>query len=200
MRALGLMIGCSLFRQVKEILPPFLQIAACPVPTIASVHGAAAAAGCQLVASCDLAVAAESASFALPGIHVGLFCHTPAVPVVRSISSQKKAAELLFTGDFISAAEALQHGLVGCVVPDAELEDATAKLVTRIVRHSRPAVRLGKKALLEQTERLQQLEKAYKIATAAILENLRLMDTQEGISAFLKKEKPTFSHSEEKVL
>jgi len=161
-----------------------LKLTALPQPVIARVHGIATAAGCQLVSMCDLAVAAETATFALPGVNVGVFCSTPAVGVGRNIS-RKRTMELLLTGEPIDAATALAWGLVNRVVPAAGLDAAVAHFTGIIRQRSAAVVALGKRAFYDQLER--PLVPAYDAAGAAMACNLVLPDAAEGIDAFLGK-------------
>ncbi|NIJ10896.1 enoyl-CoA hydratase/carnithine racemase [Saccharomonospora amisosensis] len=160
-----------------------------PQVVIARVHGLATAAGCQLVASCDLAVAAESAGFALPGGKGGWFCHTPAVPVARAVG-RKRLMELALTGDAIDAATALEWGLVNRVVPDADLDAAVAELLGRATRGSRAAKALGKQTLYAQLDRPEQ--DAYDIAVEVMASASQLPGAREGMAAFLEKRKPNW--------
>ncbi|PXY26778.1 enoyl-CoA hydratase [Prauserella sp. PE36] len=162
---------------------------AVPQVVIARVHGLATAAGCQLVASCDLAVAAESAGFALPGGKGGWFCHTPAVPVARSVG-RKRLMELALTGDVVDAATALDWGLVNRVVPDAELDDAVAELLGRATRGSRAAKAMGKQTLYAQLDRPE--DDAYAIAIEVMASASQLPGAREGMAAFLEKRKPNW--------
>ncbi|WP_091670884.1 enoyl-CoA hydratase-related protein [Amycolatopsis marina] len=155
-----------------------------PQVVIARVHGLATAAGCQLVASCDLAVAAESAGFALPGGKGGWFCHTPAVPVARSVG-RKRLMELALTGDVIDAATGLEWGLVNRVVPDADLDDAVAELMARATRGSRASKAMGKQTLYAQLDRPEQ--DAYGIALEVMASASQLPGAREGMAAFLEK-------------
>uniref|UniRef100_K1RYF2 Enoyl-CoA hydratase domain-containing protein 3, mitochondrial n=1 Tax=Magallana gigas TaxID=29159 RepID=K1RYF2_MAGGI len=167
-----------------------------PIPVIASVSGLATAAGAQLVASCDIAIAAQSARFATPGVSVGLFCSTPAVAVGRAVP-RKVAMEMLFTGHPITAQDALLHGLVSRVVPDHQLEEETQKIADRICETSREVVAIGKATFYAQMN-LERKE-AYRLTSAVMVENLSLEDGQEGIKAFIEKRKPTWSHRNQKV-
>jgi enoyl-CoA hydratase/carnithine racemase len=160
-----------------------------PQVVIARVHGLATAAGCQLVASCDLAVAAESAGFALPGGKGGWFCHTPAVPVARSIG-RKRLMELALTGDVIDAATALDWGLVNRVVPDEQLDDAVAELLGRATRGSRASKSMGKVTLYAQLDRPEA--DAYAIALEVMAAASQLPGAREGMAAFLEKRKPSW--------
>jgi enoyl-CoA hydratase/carnithine racemase len=161
-----------------------------PQPVIGQVQGLATAAGCQLVASCDLAVAASEARFATPGVKIGLFCTTPMVPLVRAIPA-KAALEMLFTGEPISAERALALGLVNKVVPRAQLEGAVRDLAGSLLGHSRAVLKLGKAAFYA----LQSLpeDAAYEEAVKIMSGNALLDDAREGISAFLEKRKPEWT-------
>lgn len=156
-------------------------------PVIARVHGLATAAGCQLVATCDLAVAADDARFATSGINVGLFCSTPAVALARNVP-RKQALELLYTGDFIDAARARELGLVNAVVPGAELDVAVRALAARIAGKSGHAIALGKAAFYRQLE--LGVSDAYAGAAEAMACNMMDRDAAEGIDAFLAKRAP----------
>jgi enoyl-CoA hydratase/carnithine racemase len=158
-----------------------------PLPVIAKVQGIATAAGCQLVAQSDLAVAADDARFATSGINLGLFCATPGVPVSRNVA-RKRAFELLFTGEFIDAPTALAWGLVNRVVPAAELDAETARLAATLVAKPREVVAAGKALFYDQLER--PLGDAYASATACITRNMLGPDAREGVGAFLGKRKP----------
>jgi enoyl-CoA hydratase/carnithine racemase len=155
-----------------------------PQPVIARVHGVATAAGCQLVAMCDLAVAADTARFALPGVNIGVFCTTPAVGVGRNVG-RKRAMEMLLTGELFDAHTALNWGLVNRVVPPDALDAAIQKYTDIIVARSPAAIRLGKAAFYAQIER--PLESAYELASEAMTCNLLLEDASEGMDAFLQK-------------
>jgi enoyl-CoA hydratase/carnithine racemase len=160
-----------------------------PQVVIARVHGLATAAGCQLVASCDLAVAAESAGFALPGGKGGWFCHTPAVPVARAIG-RKRLMELALTGDVIDAATGLEWGLVNRVVPDDQLDDAVAELLGRATRGSRANKALGKQTLYAQLDRPEA--DGYAIALEVMAAASQTPEAREGMAAFLEKRKPNW--------
>jgi enoyl-CoA hydratase/carnithine racemase len=164
-------------------------IAEIPQPVIARVQGIATAAGCQLVAGCDLAVASEEARFATSGINVGLFCSTPAVPLTRAVQP-KFAFEMLVTGEFIDAAEAHRLGLVNRVTTRAQLDDAVSELAAKIVAKSPVAVATGKR--LVHSIQGQPLAKAYEIAGETMACNMMAEDVGEGIDAFLAKRKPTW--------
>lgn len=161
-----------------------------PQPVVASVHALATAAGCQLVATCDLAVAARSASFALPGGKGGLFCHTPLVAVARNLT-QKRAMEIALTGDPISAETALEWGFINQVVEDDQLHDATVELLTRATRGSVYSKALGKTTFYEQIDMTE--DQAYKHATDVMARAVVMPDAQEGIDAFLGKRHPNFT-------
>jgi enoyl-CoA hydratase/carnithine racemase len=161
-----------------------------PQPVIAQVDGIATAAGCQLVASCDLAVASDRSRFGVNGIDVGLFCSTPAVALTRNISA-KRAMEMLFTGEMIEAATALEFGLVNRVVTPAALSETVNQLATTIASKSPLAVKLGKKAVRDQAG--LSLADAYECASRAIVENMLESDAEEGISAFFDKREPRWS-------
>jgi enoyl-CoA hydratase/carnithine racemase len=156
-------------------------------PVIARVNGIATAAGCQLVANCDLAVAAEDARFAVSGINVGLFCSTPAVPLSRNMG-RKQALHMLLTGDFISAQTARSYGLVNEVVPAAELESATVTLAQKIIAKSAHAISLGKDMFYRQLP--MDLSDAYAYAAERMACNMDSHDAREGIDAFIEKRKP----------
>ena len=155
-----------------------------PQPVVARVHGIATAAGCQLVSMCDLAVAADTATFALPGVNIGVFCSSPAVGVARNVG-RKRSMELLLTGKPIDAATALAWGLVNRVVPSAELDGAVRAFTDLIVARSPAAIRLGKRTFYEQVD--QPLAAAYDTASASMARGLSLEDAAEGIDAFLGK-------------
>jgi enoyl-CoA hydratase/carnithine racemase len=158
-----------------------------PQAVIAKVHGIASAAGCQLVAACDLAVAAEDARFATPGVKIGLFCSTPMVPVSRAVG-RKRAMQMLLTGDPIDAATALEWGLVNRVVPREELEPAVLELVQAIARSSAYTTATGKHAFYSQIDRAE--DEAYEQCELVMTENALAHDAQEGMTAFLEKREP----------
>ncbi len=166
-----------------------LTITRLPQPVIARVHGIATAAGCQLVSMCDLAVADESAKFALPGINIGVFCSTPAVGVARNIG-RKHSMEMLLTGDVIDAATALQWGLVNRVVAAENLDNEIRRFTDRILARSGAVIAVGKKAFYEQLD--SGLDSAYAIAARAMARNLQFEDAGEGIDAFFAKRPPSW--------
>lgn len=161
-----------------------------PQPVIARVQGFATAAGCQLVAACDLAVAAENAQFATPGVKIGLFCTTPMVPLVRNVSP-KIAMEMLLTGQPISAERALQAGLVNQVVPAKKLDEAIQTYTDAILESSRHTLAIGKQEFYAQLHLSEP--QAYQRAVQVMTENAIQYDAQEGMSAFLGKRKPVWS-------
>ena len=174
----------DLFERCARVMTGLSRL---PQPVIAQVHGIAAAAGCQLVASCDMAVAAEDARFAVNGVNIGLFCSTPMVALSRNLP-RKQAFEMLTTGRFIPAAEAQTLGLVNRVVPEAELPAATQALAESVASKLPQAVRIGKEAFYAQAE--LPLDAAYALAGQVMVENMLDRDTDEGITAFLEKRKP----------
>lgn len=176
----------DLFARCGRVMQSIVKL---PVPVIAKVQGTATAAGCQLVASCDLAVAADTAKFAVSGINVGLFCSTPAVALSRNVSP-KKAFEMLVTGRFISAAQALDNGLINQVVPAQELDAATDTLVQTICFKSPVAVRTGKSMFYQQLG--MDLDQAYDYAGGVMAGNMMAQDVSEGIDAFMQKRPPVW--------
>lgn len=176
----------AVFRQCSELMQ---QIVHLPQPVIAKVHGVATAAGCQLVASCDLAVAADNARFATPGVNIGLFCSTPMVALSRNVS-RKHAMEMLLAGKMVGADRAEQMGLVNRVVPEAELHAAVDEMASAIAAKSRATVRIGKTAFYRQVE--MPLADAYAYTAEVMMENLKARDAQEGIGAFLEKREATW--------
>ncbi len=163
------------------------RIVRLPKPVIARVHGVATAAGCQLVASCDLAVASETARFATPGVNIGLFCSTPMVALSRAVG-RKAAMEMLLTGDLISATRAYQLGLINRVVPEAELDASVTALARQIVAKSPLTLAIGKEAFYRQSE--MGLDDAYAYASEVMTRNMLARDAAEGIDAFLGKREP----------
>ena len=186
------MVGCDLpgarglFETCSELM---MAVHRLPQPVIARVHGIATAAGCQLVAACDLALAADDARFATPGVRIGLFCSTPMVEVSRAIG-RKRALEMLLTGEPIDARTAADWGLVNRAVPLAELDGAVAELAAQICRASTYTVSLGKHAFYEQVD--ESLPAAYATTQEVMAENAVAPDAQEGIGAFLGKRAPTW--------
>lgn len=158
-----------------------------PQPVIAQVHGIATAAGCQLVASCDLAVAAEGTRFGVNGVNIGLFCSTPMVALTRNVP-RKQAFEMLTTGEFVDATRAREIGLVNRVVPPEALEDATLELAATIAGKLASAVKIGKRAFYDQIQ--MPLDQAYDHTRKVMAVNMMDTDTAEGIQAFIEKRKP----------
>src|SRR3954449_1193406 len=175
-----------LLQTCTELMDLMQQI---PQPVVARVHGLATAAGCQLVASCDLAVAAESAGFAAPGGKGGWFCHTPMVAIARNVG-RKRAMEMSLTGDVIDARTALDWGLVNRVVPDDELDDAVADLLARATRGSRASKAWGKRTMYAQLDRPEQ--DAYGIAVEVMAAASQLPGAVEGMNSFLEKRSPVW--------
>ncbi len=173
-----------IFEQCTRMMTMIHQV---PQIVIAQVHGVATAAGCQLVATCDLAVADETARFGTPGVKIGLFCTTPMVALSRAVG-RKHALEMLMTGRLISAQEAERYGLVNKVMPEGQLEKATRDLALSIVEASPLVIKIGKRAFYDQIE--QDEQHAYAYAGNVITLNLITEDAQEGIKAFLEKRKP----------
>jgi enoyl-CoA hydratase/carnithine racemase len=173
-----------LFAQCSRMM---LSLVRLPVPVIARVQGIATAAGCQLVAQCDLAVAASNARFAVSGVNLGLFCSTPGVPLSRNVS-RKRAFEMLVTGEFIDAREALARGLVNRVVESADLEAETERLVASIVAKPRVAVAMGKELFYRQAE--LALSSAYEAAGKTMACNMMEEAALEGVQAFIEKRPP----------
>ncbi len=166
-----------------------LSLARLPQPVIAQVHGIATAAGCQLVATCDLAICTDEARFATPGVQIGLFCSTPMVALSRAVS-RKSAMEMLLVGEPIDAAEALRIGLVNRVVPAEGLEGAVTAMAQRIAGKARRVVAIGKEAFGRQIE--MGLDEAYAYAAQVMTQNMMMADAQEGIDAFLLKRAPVW--------
>lgn len=166
------------------------RLPALPQPVIAEVHGIATAAGCQLVASCDMAVAAEGTRFGVNGVNIGLFCSTPMVALTRNLP-RKMAFEMLTTGAFIDAARACELGLVNRVVPQDQLADATLALANTVAAKLTAAVKIGKRAFYDQID--LPLAEAYTQTAAVMAENMLWRDTEEGIQAFLEKRAPDWT-------
>ena len=176
----------GLFEKCSKVMT---SIVALPQPVIAKVHATATAAGCQLVAQCDLAVAADSAKFAVSGVNFGLFCSTPSVALARNVS-RKQAMEMLLTGEFIDAATAKAYGLVNRVVAPADLDAEVAKLASTIAAKPSQAVASGKRAFYRHLE--MGLEPAYALASEVISCNAASEEGREGLDAFLEKRKPNW--------
>jgi len=173
------------YRRVFDVCTELMtRVQSIPQPVIAEVQGIATAAGCQLVATCDLAVASDQAAFATPGVKIGLFCTTPMVALSRAVG-RKRALQMLLTGEMIDAPTAAEWGLINMVVPAAELEEQSRKLAMRIAEASSLTVALGKQAFYAQIDLDQP--KAYAYAKEVMSMNSLAADAQEGISAFLQK-------------
>jgi enoyl-CoA hydratase/carnithine racemase len=180
--------GQAYFAKVMEMCSAVMQsIVACPKPVIAEIEGVATAAGCQLVASCDLAVAAQTARFGTPGVNIGLFCSTPMVALSRNVSA-KHAMEMLLTGDMIPAYRAEQIGLVNRAVPPEALRETTMELARKIASKSRMTLATGKRAFYAQSA--MTLAQAYDYASRVMVENMLARDAEEGIKAFIDKRVP----------
>ena len=160
-------------------------------PVIAKVHGAAFAAGCQLVATCDLALSSNDAIFATPGVNIGLFCSTPMVAVSRNVS-RKQTMKMLLTGDYIDAQKAKEIGLINDYFENSNLENEVLKLAEKIASKSNKVLKIGKKAFYKQLE--MPLEEAYRYTSEVMSENMLAIDAKEGISAFLEKRKPNWKN------
>jgi enoyl-CoA hydratase/carnithine racemase len=180
--------GQAFFERTFALCSSLMQsIVELPKPVIAEIDGIATAAGCQLVASCDLAVASERSSFGVNGIDVGLFCATPAVALTRNVNA-KRAMEMLLTGEMIDAATALEYGLVNRVVPRERVTDIVNDMARTIAAKSPLALKLGKKAI--QRQAVMCLAEAYECTSRVMVENMLAADAEEGISAFLEKRAP----------
>ncbi len=180
--------GRAFFRHIMTTCSAMMQqIVTLPQPVIACVQGAASAAGCQLVASCDLAVASSDARFATPGVDIGLFCSTPMVALSRNVA-RKHAMEMLLTGDMVSAERAAAIGLVNRVVPAGEERDAAMQLARQIASKSSYTLKVGKEAFYRQLE--LPLAEAYAYASEVMTENMMARDAEEGICAFIEKRDP----------
>ncbi len=177
----------ALFAQCSALMTRIVRL---PKPVIARVHGIATAAGCQLVASCDLAVAASDARFATPGVNIGLFCSTPMVALSRAVG-RKAAMEMLLTGELVDAARARELGLVNRVVPPDQLDGAVAALAAQIAGKSALTLAIGKAAFYRQAE--MPLDDAYRYAAEAMTRNMMAQDAAEGIDAFLEKRVPCWT-------
>ena len=184
--------GRAYFKQIMELCSSVMQqIVMLPQPVIASVQGTATAAGCQLVASCDLAVASRDAKFATPGVNIGLFCSTPMVALSRNVT-RKQAMEMLLTGDSISAEEAARIGLVNHVVAPGSEREAALGLARKITAKSALTLKIGKEAFYRQIE--MPLAEAYRYASEVMVENMMARDAEEGISAFIDKRTPKWEN------
>ncbi|XP_074874058.1 enoyl-CoA hydratase domain-containing protein 3, mitochondrial [Carettochelys insculpta] len=183
----------DIFETCAEVMTLLQKL---PVPVIAKVNGLATAAGCQLVASCDIAIASDKSRFATPGVNVGLFCSTPAVALGRALP-RKVVLEMLFTGEPISAHDALLHGLLSQVVPEDKLDEETMKIAHKICETSRSVVALGKATFYKQMA--LDLDAAYRMTSQIMVDNLTLKDGQEGIEAFTQKRKPVWSHTSDRA-
>ncbi|MEQ9490664.1 MAG: enoyl-CoA hydratase [Alphaproteobacteria bacterium] len=183
--------GRAYFTKVMAMCSGVMQsVVTCAKPVIAEVSGVATAAGCQLVASCDLALASESAMFGTPGVNIGLFCSTPMVALSRNVSN-KHAMEMLLTGDMITAGRAAETGLVNRVVPAEDLRAATMALAGKIAGKSSLTLATGKRAFYEQRE--MALADAYDYASNVMVENMLTLDAEEGIGAFIEKRAPQWT-------
>ena len=180
--------GRAYFTKIMALCASVMQaIVACPKPVIAEVRGVATAAGCQLVATCDLAVAEDGARFGTPGVHIGLFCSTPMVALSRNVS-HKHAMEMLLTGDIIAAPRAVEMGLVNKAVPEAELSATTEEMAAKIAAKSTMTLATGKSAFYRQAE--MGLSEAYNYAAQVMVDNMLTHDAEEGIGAFIEKRHP----------
>ena len=180
--------GKAYFAKVMAMCAGVMQgIVNCPKPVIAEVTGVATAAGCQLVASCDLAIAADTAQFSTPGVHIGLFCSTPMVALSRNVAD-KNAMEMLLTGDMTSAARAAEIGLVNRVAAPEALQETTMAMARKIASKSSMTLATGKRAYYAQRE--MTLSEAYDYASGVMVDNMLAQDAEEGIGAFIQKRAP----------
>jgi enoyl-CoA hydratase/carnithine racemase len=185
--------GRAYFTKVMALCSGVMQaVVNCPKPVIAEVSGIATAAGCQLVASCDLAVAAETAQFSTPGVHIGLFCSTPMVALSRNVAN-KHAMEMLLTGDLTPASRAAEIGLVNRVVAPDALREACMGMARKIASKSSMTLATGKRAFYAQRE--MTLSEAYDYASSVMVENMLARDAEEGIGAFIEKRAPQWQDS-----
>lgn len=185
--------GRAFYTETMQACARLMQaIVRCPKPVIAAVEGVATAAGCQLVATCDLAVAATTATFATPGVNIGLFCSTPMVALSRNVS-RKRAMEMLLLGELLSAEDAERYGLVNRVVPLERVRDEAFAMARTIASKSPVTVAIGKEAFYRQVE--QPLGEAYAYAASVMVENMMAQDAAEGIGAFLEKRPPAWKGS-----
>ena len=183
--------GRAYFTQIMNLCSAMMQqIVSLPQPVIAAVQGTASAAGCQLVASCDLAIASTAATFVTPGVDIGLFCSTPMVALSRNVS-RKAAMEMLLTGDMVSAEDATRTGLVNHVVKPGEERAAAIALAQKIASKSAHTMRIGKEGFYRQAE--MGLAEAYRYVSQVMVENLLAADAEEGIGAFFEKRDPTWA-------
>ena len=183
--------GAAFFRETMQQSSQMMRkIVRCPKPVIARVHGIATAAGCQLVASCDLAIAGESATFATPGVHLGLFCSTPMVGLSRNVS-RKQSMEMLLLGEPVSAIRAEQFGLINKVVPDADLDASVDEWASKLASKPSYSVKVGIEGFYNQLE--MNLNDAYDYVSEIMVENMLDDDSIEGIGAFLQKRLPVWS-------
>jgi enoyl-CoA hydratase/carnithine racemase len=182
--------GAGYFSQLMKTCSRMMQtVVLSPKPVIAAIEGVATAAGCQLVASCDLAVAAETARFSTPGVNIGLFCSTPMVALSRNVP-RKRAMEMLLLGEMLDAKSAAEWGLVNRVVPAGQALDGAMLLAQRIASKSPATVKIGKQAFYRQLE--AGLDEAYGQAAAVMVENMMFVDAKEGIDAFIEKRQPVW--------
>jgi enoyl-CoA hydratase/carnithine racemase len=177
----------KVFRECSALMQAIVRL---PKPVIAEVHGIATAAGCQLVASCDLAVASEAARFATPGVNIGLFCSTPMVALSRNVS-RKHAMEMLLTGEMVSAPEAVTLGLINRSVPAERLAEETLTLAEKIAGKASAVLTIGKEAFYRQLE--LGLTDAYDYASEVMTRNMLVADAEEGICAFIDKRDPKWT-------
>jgi len=185
--------GLAFYTEAMTRCSAMMQaIVACPKPVIAAVQGTATAAGCQLVATCDLAVASSEAQFCTPGVNIGLFCSTPMVALSRNVS-RKRAMEMLLLGDMLSAKDAVDYGLINKVVAANQLLPEALSLAAKIAQKSPLTVAMGKAAFYAQAE--MPLKDAYAFAAKVMVDNMMARDAEEGISAFLDKRKPEWKGS-----
>ncbi|HEY1474535.1 MAG TPA: enoyl-CoA hydratase [Pseudolabrys sp.] len=182
--------GRQYFRHIMTTCSAVMQqIVNLPQPVIAAVHGVASAAGCQLVATCDLAIASSAAKFATPGVDIGLFCSTPMVALSRNVA-RKHAMEMLLTGEMVAAEDAARIGLVNRVVTPGEERKAALTLAKKVAEKSSYVLKIGKQAFYRQAE--LKLADAYKYASEVMTENMMARDAEEGICAFIEKRSPTW--------
>ena len=182
--------GASYFKNLFELCSSLMQlIVSCPKPVIAEIDGIATAAGCQLVASCDLAISSDTAQFATPGVNIGLFCSTPMVALSRNVS-KKEAMKMLLTGDMIDAVEAKRISLINDYVSEDKLEDSVNSLAQKISKKSPMTIKTGKEAFYKQYE--MSLSDAYEYTSMVMAQNTLRDDAKEGISSFIEKRDPNW--------